>query len=65
MGATSELGVALVGIAKIGVRRGLRVDRVAAAVRRRTHAITWFIPYRVALGLLLIGLLATGVMAPT
>ena len=29
------------------------------------HPITWFIPYRVALGLLLIVLLASGVMAPT
>ena len=29
------------------------------------HPITWFVPYRVALGALLIVLLATGVMSAT
>ncbi len=29
------------------------------------HPITWFVPYRVVLGAILIGLLATGTIAPT
>jgi undecaprenyl-diphosphatase len=29
------------------------------------HAITWFVPYRVALGVVLVVLLASGVMSPT
>jgi len=29
------------------------------------HSIAWFVPYRVALGLIIIGLLATGTMSPT
>jgi undecaprenyl-diphosphatase len=29
------------------------------------HPITWFVPYRVALGLVLIGVLASGVMSAT
>ncbi|WP_395657992.1 undecaprenyl-diphosphate phosphatase [Nocardioides sp.] len=57
------LGVALVGI---GVAFVVAYATIAWLLRFVAgHPITWFIPYRVALGLLLIGLLATGVMAPT
>ena len=63
MGGDIALGVALVGIAVAFVVAYASIAWLLRFVAG--HAITWFIPYRVALGLLLIGLLATGVMAPT
>ena len=63
MGGDIGLGVALVGIAVAFVVAYASIAWLLRFVAG--HAITWFIPYRVALGLLLIGLLATGVMAPT
>lgn len=63
MGGDIALGVALVGIAVAFVVAYASIAWLLRFVAG--HAITWFIPYRVALGLLLIGLLAAGVMAPT
>jgi undecaprenyl-diphosphatase len=57
-----------VGVAAVGVVTAFVVAYASIAWLLRFvagHAITWFIPYRVGLGVLLIVLLATGVMAPT
>jgi undecaprenyl-diphosphatase len=56
------------GVAVVGVVVAFVVAYASIAWLLRFvahHPITWFIPYRVGLGLLLIVLLATGVMAPT
>jgi undecaprenyl-diphosphatase len=57
------VGVALVGIVTAFVVAYASIAWLLRFVAH--HPITWFIPYRVGLGLLLIVLLATGVMAPT
>jgi undecaprenyl-diphosphatase len=57
------LGVALVGIVVAFVVAYASIAWLLRFVAG--HPITWFIPYRLALGGLLIVLLATGVMAPT
>jgi undecaprenyl-diphosphatase len=57
------VGVALVGIVVAFVVAYASIAWLLKFVAG--HPITWFIPYRLALGGLLIVLLATGVMAPT
>jgi len=58
-----SLGVVLVGIVVAFVVAYASIAWLLRFVAG--HPITWFIPYRVGLGLLLIVLLATGVMTPT
>lgn len=57
------IGVALVGVVVAFVVAYASIAWLLRFVAG--HAITWFIPYRVGLGVLLIVLLATGLMAPT
>jgi undecaprenyl-diphosphatase len=57
-----------VGVAVVGIVTAFVVAYASIAWLLRFvagHAITWFIPYRVGLGVLLIVLLSTGVMTAT
>jgi undecaprenyl-diphosphatase len=63
MGGDIGIGVAVVGIVVAFVVAYASIAWLLRFVAG--HAITWFIPYRVGLGVLLIVLLATGVMSPT
>ncbi|WP_028638303.1 undecaprenyl-diphosphate phosphatase [Nocardioides sp. URHA0032] len=58
-----SVGVALVGIVTAFVVAYASIAWLLRFVAG--HAITWFIPYRVGLGLLLVVLLSTGVMTAT
>jgi undecaprenyl-diphosphatase len=63
MGGDISVGVMLVGVVVAFVVAYASIAWLLRFVAG--HPITWFIPYRVGLGLLLIVLLATGVMTPT
>ena len=63
MGGDIGIGVAVVGIVTAFVVAYASIAWLLRFVAG--HAITWFIPYRVGLGVLLIVLLSTGVMSPT
>jgi undecaprenyl-diphosphatase len=68
-----ELGDAMsgdisIGVAVVGVAVAFVVAYAAVAWLLRFvahHSIAWFVPYRLALGIALLVLLATGVLAPT
>ena len=57
------LGVALVGVAVAFVVAYASIAWLLRFVAH--HSVAWFVPYRVGLGVLLLVLLGTGVLAPT
>ena len=58
-----SVGVAVVGVAVAFVVAYASVAWLLRFVAH--HPITWFVPYRVVLGLVVLGLLATGVASAT